>query len=173
MVSVDGYYAGTDGNISWHKTDSEFNDFAIAQLKEVGSLIFGRITYELMSNYWPTLNAKKDDPIVADAMNNLPKIVFSKTLENPSWNNSKLIKNLDTNTIHKLKMEAEKDLFIFGSGLLVQEFEKLKLIDEYRLIINPLTLGSGKKLFNEDLSLELLKTKVFKNGNVLLCYKKL
>src|SRR5258708_25381331 len=93
MVSVDGFFAGPNGEIDWHNVDEEFNTFAIEQLDSVDTLVFGRVTYELMASYWPTAEALKDDSVVAAKMNALPKIVFSKTLEKVEWNNSLLAKN--------------------------------------------------------------------------------
>ncbi len=81
MVSLDGFFEGPNREIDWHNVDEEFNEFAINQLNDVDTLLFGRVTYQLMASYWPTQSAKESDPIVADKMNNLPKIVFSKTLD--------------------------------------------------------------------------------------------
>ena len=89
LVSLDGYYAGPKGELDWHNTDEEFSKFAIEQAKKFKTLIFGRITYEMMKSYWSTRDAIKNDPIVANALNTLPKIVFSRTLkkveEEPNW----------------------------------------------------------------------------------------
>src|SRR5512141_851647 len=92
MVTLDGFFEGRDHDINWHNVDEEFNDFAIAQLNEVDTLLFGRRTYEMMASYWPTEGAKKDDPIVAEKMNSLPKIVFSNTLSAVEWENTRLVK---------------------------------------------------------------------------------
>jgi dihydrofolate reductase len=171
MITVDGFFAGTDGNINWHNVDAEFNEFAIKQLNEVGALIFGRVTYDLMAGYWPSEKPVKDDPIVAGLMNNTHKIVFSRSLDKADWNNTTLMKEINAEQIQKLKQEPGKDLFIFGSGQTVQEFAQLGLIDEYRLMVNPVALGAGKPLFKQHLKLKLLKSQEFKNGNVLLSYQ--
>jgi dihydrofolate reductase len=171
MVSVDGFFAGADGNINWHNVDKEFNEFAIKQLGEVGTLIFGKTTYDLMAGYWPKEGPVKDDPIVAGLMNSLPKIVFSRSMDKADWNNTELKKEIEIEEIRKLKETAEKDLFIFGSGTIVQEFAKLGLIDEYRLMIAPVVLGEGKSLFKQMMKLKLLQSREFKNGNVLLSYQ--
>ncbi len=81
LVSLDGFFAGPNGEIDWHIVDEEFNEYAIELLSTVDALLFGRVTYELMASYWPTPAATQNEPIVADKMNNLPKIVFSKTLK--------------------------------------------------------------------------------------------
>ena len=172
MISADGFFAGTDGDISWHNVDAEFNEFAIDQLSnEAGMLMFGRITYDLMASYWPLEEMLKDDPIVAGLMNGAEKIVFSKSMDKAAWNNTKIIKEINPEEIWKMKQGEGKDIFIFGSGQIAQEFTKLGLIDEYRLIINPVVLGAGKPLFADPFKLKLLKFREFKNGNVLVYYK--
>ena len=92
MTTLDGFFAGPNGEIDWHVVDEEFNEFANDQLNSVDVLLFGRVTYELMASYWPTASATTDDPIIADKMNTLPKIVFSGTLEKVEWHNTRLVK---------------------------------------------------------------------------------
>jgi dihydrofolate reductase len=174
LVTLDGFVAGLKGEIDWHNVDEEFNEFAIKQLDAASGLVFGRVTYELMASYWPTPAAIKDDPIVADKMNHLPKIVFSKTLTTADWNNTRLIKDHVAEEITKMKQEAGKDLFLFGSADLASTLIRLGLIDEYRIMMNPVVLGSGKPLFkglNARLELKLEKAKIFGSGNVLLYYQ--
>ncbi len=171
MLTVDGYFAGVNGEIDWHNVDAEFNEFAEKQTPEFGTLIFGRVTYELMAGYWPSAAALKDDSIIAGIMNSANKIVFSRSLKSVEWNNSRLVKDINPDEIKKLKEAAEKDMAIFGSGQIVQQFAKLGLVDEYRLMINPIILGAGKPLFKEYQTLKLLSSREFKNGNVLLSYR--
>ena len=171
MVTLDGFFAGADGNINWHNVDAEFNEFAEKQTPEFGTLIFGRVTYDLMAGYWPEEGVIKDDPIVAGIMNSVNKIVFSKTMKSADWNNTIAMNEINIEEIKKLKEQATKPLAIFGSGQIVQEFAKLNLVDEYRLMINPLTLGQGKPLFKEPLKLKLIGNREFKSGNVLLTYE--
>ena len=168
MLSLDGFFAGTKGELDWHHVDEEFNEFAIAQLHSMDILLFGRKTYELMASYWTTMGALTDDPIVAGLMNTFPKIVFSKTLNNAEWNNTKLVKgNIEEETL-SLKAQPGKDIIVLGSGSIVSALAEKGLIDEYRIMINPVVLGEGKPLFNQTgrLDLELINTKVFKSGNV-------
>ena len=174
LVTLDGFVAGPKGEIDWHNVDEEFNEFAIKQLDAASGLVFGRVTYELMASYWPTPAAIRGDPIVADKMNHLPKIVFSKTLTTADWNNTRLIKDHVAEETTKMKQEAGKDLFLFGSADLASTLTRLGLIDEYRIMMNPVVLGSGKPLFknvNNRLDLKLVKTKLFGSGNVLLYYQ--
>ena len=174
LTSLDGYFEGPDRDINWHHVDDEFNDFAIQQTGEFGALLFGRVTYELMTSYWPTETAKRNDPVVAGLMNSLPKIVFSKTLKKVEWENTTLVKDNFVEAVSKLKQEAGKDIAIFGSSDLAVTFIEHGLIDEYRIMVNPVVLGDGKPLFKgikNKLELKLLKTRTFKSGNVLLYYQ--
>jgi dihydrofolate reductase len=174
MVTLDGFFAGPNGEIDWHVVDEEFNEFAIEQLNSVDVLLFGRVTCELMASYWPTPAATTNDPIVADKMNHLPKIVFSRTLSSVEWQNTRLVKENIAEEIAKLKQQPGKDLIIFGSSDLAVTFIQDGLIDEYRIMVNPVVLGNGKPLFKGikgQLKLKLLKTKTFRSGNVLLYYQ--
>jgi dihydrofolate reductase len=174
MVSLDGFFEGPNHELDWHNVDTEFNEFAAGQLNEVDILLFGRRTYQLMAGYWPTQFARENDPIVAEKMNNLPKIVFSKTLEKAEWNNSRLAKENIAEEIMKLKQQPGKDMAIFGSSNLCVSLIQLSLIDDLRIMINPVVLGKGNPLFggiNYKLNLKLLKTKIFRSVNVLLYYQ--
>jgi dihydrofolate reductase len=174
MVTLDGFFEGPNQDISWHNVDGEFNEFAVEQLNSVDTLLFGRVTYGGMASYWPTPIAAKDDPVVANQMNTKSKIVFSKTLSGVEWQNTRLVKENIPEEIMKQKQQPGKDLAIFGSSNLAVTFIQHGLIDEYRLMINPVVLGRGTPLFNglrDKLDLKLIKTRAFKSGNVLLYYQ--
>ena len=167
-------YEGPGHAIDWHNVDVEFNEFAIAQLDLVDMLLFGRVTYEMMAAFWPTDAAMKDDPVTAAAMNRLPKIVFSRTLSSAAWQNTRLVKDNVAEEVTMLKEQAGKDLIIFGSSDLSVSLIQAGLIDEFRIMVNPVALGNGKALFKGlpgRLNLELIKTRTFKSGNVLLFYR--
>jgi dihydrofolate reductase len=173
MVSLDGYYEGPNGDLSWHNVDEEFNEFAIQQTREVGMLLFGRKTYEGMASYWPTEAAISNDPVVAGLMNNLPKIVISTTLGSAEWENTRLVKENVAEEISKLKQGPGKDIAIFGSSDLAVSLAQMGLVDEYRIMVNPIILGAGKPLFRgarEKIGLKLIETRTFRSGNVLLYY---
>lgn len=173
MVSLDGYFEGPDHSIAWHNVDSEFNEFAIKQLDEIGTLLFGRKTYEFMANYWPTEAGKKDDPIIARIMNDADKVVISRTLKKVEWNNTRLISENIVDEINKLKSETGKDIAIFGSNNLAVSLIQMGLLDKFRIMVNPIVIGKGNALFtglDSKLNLKLITTKVFKSGNVLLSY---
>ncbi len=174
-VSLDGYFTDVNGDMSWvHKQDPEWLAFVEENASAGGELLFGRITYELMVSYWPTPHAIKDDPVVAERMNSLPKVVFSRTLDKASWNNTKLVKDDMAAEIRRMKKEPGKDMVIFGSGQIVSQLAQEGLIDEYQMVVNPIVLGKGRTMFDgikEKLTLKLTKTRTFGNGNVLLCYE--
>jgi dihydrofolate reductase len=174
LITLDGFFEGLNREIDWHSVDEEFNDYSIQQLNQVDTILFGRVTYQMMASYWPTKEAIRDDPIVAGLMNNSPKIVFSNIMQSADWQNTSLIRGDAVEAILKLKQLPGKDLVIFGSGKLTSSLASIGLIDEYRLIVNPIILGGGNPLFRElkgRLHLKLINSKVFKNGNVLLCYQ--
>lgn len=174
MMSLDGFIEGANHTIDWHNVDAEFNEFAYEQLNSVDTLIFGRKTYNLMVSYWPTPTALTNDPVIANQMNSKPKIVFSKTMEKAEWNNTLLIKGNVAAEIKKLKRLQGKDLIIFGGADLASTFRQLDLIDEYRVMVNPIVLGQGTPYFKQatgQLNLKLIKTRTFNSGNVLLCYE--
>ena len=173
MVTLDGYFEGPGNDLSWHNVDAAFNDFAITQLNEADTILFGRKTYQLMEAYWPTAAAIKKDPAVAELMNNRAKIVFSTTIGKAEWNNTKLIKNNIAQEVLKLKQQPGQDMIILGSANLLLTLIDSKLVDEFRIMICPLILGKGSLLFKDinKTTLELIKTIPFTSGNVLLCYK--
>ncbi|HSX19125.1 MAG TPA: dihydrofolate reductase family protein [Candidatus Saccharimonadales bacterium] len=178
MISVDGYFAGLDGNIDWHVVDDEFNEFAIEHTADFGGIIFGRTTYELFEGYWPkALKDPKtggDDRKIAQIIDDIYKFVFSKSLNKVVWKNTTLLHEIDPEEIKKWKQMDGKDIAIFGSGTIVAQFAKLGLIDEYRLMVNPVILGEGKSFFKgmDRRKLKLVKSREFKSsGNVLLYYQ--
>jgi dihydrofolate reductase len=174
MITLDGFFEGPKREIDWHNVDSEFNEFAEHQLNNTDIILFGRVTYELMAHYWPTEIAVKNDPIIAHKMNMIPKIVFSKTLEMADWNNTRIIKENITEEVSKLKRQPGKELALFGSSDLAATFIQLGLIDEYRIMINPVILGSGKSVFQgirDRHNLTLIRTRTFRSGNILLYYQ--
>lgn len=174
LMSLDGFFEGPKRNIEWHNVDDEFNDFAIEQVSSADGLIFGRVTYELMASYWPTDEAIRSDPIIAEWMNKLPKYVFSHTLERTDWTNTTLVNGDAAVELRKIKSQPGRDLFVFGSADLSTTLIQNNLIDEYRVLVNPILLGQGMPLFHglrESVKLQHVSTRTFKNGNVLLTYQ--
>jgi dihydrofolate reductase len=137
-------------------------------------LVFGRITYELMASYWPTPMALQNSPIVAKGMNDMPKIVFSRTLNKVSWNNTRLVKGDLTAEVRKLKQEPGPNMVILGSGSIVSQLAQQNLIDEYQVALRPIVLGQGRTMFEgvkDKLNLKLTKSRTFGNGTVFTCYQ--
>lgn len=178
-VTLDGYFAGKNGDLGWAHTgndDAEFNAFIGENASGGGELLLGRITYELMASYWPTPQAMKNDPTIAKGMNSTPKIVFSKTLKQALWSNTKVVKGDLAAQVRKLKKESGNNMVILGSGSIVSQLAPEGLIDEYQLVVNPVVLGEGRTMFDgmrEKLNLKLTKTRSFRNGKVFLCYQQM
>ena len=175
-VSLDGFIAGPNGEIDWFLWDEETADYSKGLLSSIDTILFGRVTYELMAGYWPNAAPPAEDPVIIEAMNNLPKIVFSKTLERTDWKNTRLVKEINKGEILKIKKQAGKDIVIYGSGSIVSALTQMGLIDEYRLFVNPVVLGKGKPMFkglNNRLKLKLSLTNTFRCGVVLLHYEPL
>jgi dihydrofolate reductase len=172
LMTLDGYHEGPNREIDWHNADQEFNEFAIEQTDALGTLVFGRVTYELMAAYWPTPEARESDPIVAGQMNSLPKVVVSRTLDRADWANTRLVKEDVAERLAELKRQPGKDIAIFGSSNLTAGLLRMGLVDEVRILVNPVLLGAGKPLFEtaDRTKLKLLQTRTFASGNVLLTY---
>lgn len=174
MVSVDGYFEGQNRDLSWHNVDAEFNAFAHEQQDGlIDTLLFGHRTYELMANYWPKPQGMGSDPETARFMNETPKIVASRTPFTPEWANTTVMSVNVVNEIEKLKALPGKDIAIFGSNDLCVSLMERNLIDEFRIMVNPVALGRGNSLFNglsKRVNLKLTGTRVFESGNVLHFY---
>lgn len=175
-LTLDGYFSGPNGDLSWAKqnVDEEWNKFVEENASAEGFMLMGRVTYEMMIQYWPTPQAAKNDPVVAKQMNSRPKIVFSTTLDKPTWNNTTVIKGDLAAEVKRLKDESGKDMTILGSGSIVSQLAQAGLIDEYKFSVNPVVIGKGRTVFEgvkDKMNLKLTKARNFKNGNVLLQYQ--
>ncbi|MBZ5524041.1 MAG: dihydrofolate reductase family protein [Acidobacteriia bacterium] len=174
-VTLDGYFTDANGDMSWaHRQDPEWNAFVQENAGGGGELLFGRITYELMSSFWPTPMAIRNYPVVAERMNSLPKVVFSRTMKKAAWNNTRLVKDGMAAEVRKMKKEPGKGMVILGSGSVVAQLAQEDLIDEFQIVLNPIALGRGRTMFEgirERLTLKHTKSRTFGNGNVLLCYE--
>lgn len=173
MTSLDGYHEGPNHELDWHNVDEEFNQFALQQTGEADLLVFGRVTYEMMAAYWPTPDATENEPAIAALMNSLPKMVVSRTLDRADWANTRLVRDDVTGTLAELKRQPGKDIAIYGSSTLTASLLRSGLVDELRIIVNPVVLGSGSPLLEtaDRTCLKLLKSRTFSSGNVLLCYE--
>jgi len=174
LVSLDGYFTGEGGDISWHMVDDEFQELANEAANSGSTLLFGRVTYQLMEGFWPTTEAMETDPVVAEGMNTSEKIVFSRSLDAVHWQNTRLVKDDMLGEVRRLKQGNDKNLAVLGSGTIVAQLAAANLIDEYQILINPVVLGRGRTMFEgigKRPNLKLIRSRVFGNGNVLLCYE--
>jgi dihydrofolate reductase len=182
FLTLDGSFEGPNKELDWHVWDDEMEEYMSDLLKNVDAILLGRIAYQLLAEYWPTAipktnmprNPGEEHPFIIEKMNSLSKIVLSKTLDKVEWQNSTLIKQNVQEEILKLKHQPGKDLVLFGGANIASRLLQLGLIDEYRIILNPVILSSGNPFFKDirdKLSLKLLDTKAFNCGNVLLYYQ--
>ncbi|MFY0524871.1 dihydrofolate reductase family protein [Archangium gephyra] len=175
-VSVDGYFVDANGDMSWaHEgtQDPEWNAFVSGNASGGGELLFGRKTYELMASFWPTPAAAQMNPVVAERMNAMSKVVFSRTLDQASWSNTKLVKGDLVEEVRKLKQAPGQGMTILGSGSIVAQLARAGLVDEFQLVVSPIVLGQGRTMFEglqEKLRLKPAQTRTFGNGKVVLCY---
>jgi dihydrofolate reductase len=178
VITLDGYFEGREPwSLDWHEEvwGDELEQFSLEQLHGAGMLLFGRVTYEGMAAYWQTAEGEAEARgEIARMMNELPKMVFSRTLDRAEWAPSTLVREVDPAAVQRLKEEGEGELLVFGSGSLSAALSQADLFDEYRLMLAPIVLGSGTTLFGRGLpsrKLELLETRPLSSGAVLLRYR--
>jgi len=176
-VSLDGFVAGPNGEIDWVQFDDALVEDVQNLVDTADTALFGRVTYQLMESYWPTVadspTATKHDLDHARWLNPAPKIVFSRTLRNVQWRNTRIVKDHIGEEIARLQKQPGKNLILFASPTLGSTFMNLDLIDEYFFNINPIVLGKGKPLFkdeNQRHRLKLSESKTYDNGVVSLRY---
>ncbi|HST08656.1 MAG TPA: dihydrofolate reductase family protein [Gemmatimonadaceae bacterium] len=173
-VTLDGYFTDANGDLSWaHKSDPEWNDFVAGNASGDGTLLFGRVTYEMMAGFWPTPQAKQSFPAVAEGMNRHSKVVFSRTLDKASWSNTRLVKADLSGEVSRMKQQLPA-IVILGSGTIVSQLTQAGLIDEYQVVVNPVVLGKGRTMFEgveRKVDLQLTNERRFRNGNVVLTYR--
>jgi dihydrofolate reductase len=170
-MTIDGFCDHTAG-IADEEIHAHYNEL----LKNAGALLYGRITYQMMESYWPSVvrepTGNKPLDEFAVLIDNIPKIAYSRTLKNVTWKNSELKHTIDKEEILQLKQRPGKDIVAGSPGLIVA-LTQLNMIDEYQLCIHPVVLGNGLPLFkniSNKFQLKLLKTKTFSNGAVVLYY---
>lgn len=189
-VSVDGYFAGPDGNLDWVVPDEEQAKAAAKSISNFDTVLFGRRTYELFEGFWR--HAVVDDTgtvpdphhpgrrssehgTVAIALNRMTKVVFSRTLKDVTWRNSRLLRELDPGAIETMKGQPGKDMVIFGSGSIVSQLTQHELIDEYQFVVCPILRGNGQPFLrgvSKRLRLNLLEAKALPSGDVVLRYER-
>jgi dihydrofolate reductase len=179
-VTLDGFMSGPNCELDWHfqSWTEEMAESTAELLGDADTILFGRVTYKAMASYWSskttTLTTSREDIDFAMMMNSYTKIVFSKTLVKPEWNNSRIMRGDIAASIIELKKLPGRNMIIYGSGRMVDSLIQLGLVDEYQLWVHPVIIGKGKPLFNNlhsTINLELYKAKRFSSGVMLLCYK--
>jgi len=169
-TTLDGFMEGPNRelNSTAQVADKDFDRYARNMLGSIDTIVLGRKTYELFAGYWPNANGPE-----ADKINELPKVVFSKTLKTVTWNNARLAGEDVTREISDLKSQPGKDIAVFGSAGLASTFMRLGLIDEYRVLVTPFVLGVGKQAFKgiaDRIDLKLVKATSWSTGIVVLNY---
>jgi dihydrofolate reductase len=169
MITLDGFFEGPNkGQLDWFLFDDELERYIIDSQKSADTLLFGRVTYEGMAAYWPSAEGK-----IADSMNRVSKVVFSRTLERADWNNTRLVKENAPEEVLCLKQQPGGDIFVFGSADFASMLMEHGLVDEYRFGITPILLGSGTPFFKGSahrFNLKLVEARTLKSGLVILHY---
>lgn len=168
MVSLDGYFEDPTGQLDWFAADHELEEYLREYHDEVGAYLYGRRTYLGMEAYW-----RSTDHWIADFMRGIPKVVASRTLERVDWDNSRIIRDVPAD-VAKLKQEPGKPIFVAGSANLADSLIRHRLVDEYRLMVNPILLGDGTPLFKrgfDRLPLRLVAQRQLGSGLLVLRYR--
>ena len=174
FTSLDGYFQGVEPwSIDWHNVDEEFDEFSTKQLDGNDLLVFGRVTYQGMAQYWPSADALREDPGSVARMNALAKVVVSRTLEpeDVTWANTRVVR--DIQELAELKKQKGEGILVLGSSVLTAALLEAGLLDELRVMVNPILLGAGSSFAEGPggpFRLRLLGVRQFANGNVLLTY---
>jgi len=179
-ISLDGFVAGPNGEMDWIKVDEEIFDFVGKRISEGSTALYGRVTYEMMENYWPTAgdepDASKHDIEHSKWYNKVHKVVLSKTMKDADLTNTTIISDNLSDRINELKQsrnDGSGDILLFGSPTATHSLIQLNLIDGYWLFVNPIILGQGIPLFvdiKDKIKLKLLTTRPFTSGVTELNY---
>jgi len=176
-ISLDGFVAGPDGEMEWHTNywTAGMAERLCLQLSQADTILLGRNTYTAMANYWPKMNRDlcypREDLAFAGMMNEYDKVVVSKKLKKPGWNNSIILNGNTHDRLWELKSRPGRDIIVFGSITLLRYLLKNDLVEELLLWLHPVVLGSGMALFDDDkFNLNLISQYQFSSGVVLFCY---
>ena len=176
-VSLDGFFEGPDHDLSWHLVDDELHSHFNEELAAMGAFLDGRVTHELMAEFWPTADTDREStaPMVefARIWRDMPKIVFSRTLERADWNTT-ILREVVPEQIMELKAQPGGDLALGGADL-AATFLREDLVDELRLYVHPVVIGRGTPFFKPSdarIEFRLVETRTFGNGVVLLRYER-
>ena len=174
MVSADGFFEGEGHTLFWHNVDEEFEEFAHAQNSSLDTSLMGHRTYDLMASVWPTEEGEKMDKETADWFTRARKVVVAQPFV-PTWSGTEVISTDVIDSVRKLKEEPGTEIALLGSNMLAVSLMEAGLIDEFRLMYNPVAIGKGTRLFaglQKPMKFDLLSSRTFRSGNVLICYGK-
>lgn len=174
-TSVDGFISGPNGEFDWPELTPELSDYSDEMTDRVGIFLYGRVVWELMSSYWPTADQVSDHPHslkFAPIWRETPKVVFSRTITEAGWH-ARVTADVE-GTVRALRAEEGKDMMVTGGAELAAVLASLDLIDEYQVVVHPVVLGGGKRVFpvRERVNLRLAETRAFDNRAVLLSYRR-
>ena len=177
-TTLDGFIADANGEMDWLLGDDQLSDYEIALVSNADTLLFGRKTYQDFLGYWPNVPRNPDaaawEKTYAEKINAMTKVVLSTTLDKAEWDPSQIRRSIDRDEIKELKDEPGANILIYGSASVVQQLTNLGLIDEYQLVVHPVLLGGGKRLFDDikdRVPLKLVESKPFHSGALLLTYR--
>ncbi|MEZ4945900.1 MAG: dihydrofolate reductase family protein [Cyclobacteriaceae bacterium] len=173
FITLDGYYKGLSQDTSWHHHDKEGEKYSEESLASDSTLLFGRTAYEMMASFWPTPMASEMFPKVAKGMNKAKKLVISSTLQSPQWKNTEVLNENWLDEIAQLKKKT--NITLLGSGSILTQLANAGFVDQFQFMIDPVAIGEGTPIFKgltHQLNLQLVHSRVFKSGTLLLTYKK-
>jgi dihydrofolate reductase len=186
QVSADGFFAAPDGGLDWVVQDEAVQREGLAGAQTTGMLLFGRKTFDMFASFWPRLLDEPSTPDphgggssspellgFANILTSTPKLVFSKTLRDPAWKNTEVMREVDPSRIRALKQQPGGTIMIMGSASIIAQLTQHELIDEYQFSVSPVLLGRGRTLFGDlakQTPLRLIETKSYPSGTVLLRY---
>jgi len=177
-VSLDGFFADENNDMSWAhnmRPDPEWQAYVEGNTQSDSTLLFGRVTYQMMASFWPTPAALQGMPAMAKQMNERSKIVFSRTLNKTTWNNSRLVTTDPAAEVKRLVVETKQDLTLLGSGTIITQLLEADLLDDLTIVVTPILLGKGKSMFataKQRHQLPLTNSRRFQNGNIVLQYSR-
>lgn len=176
-ISLDGFVAGPQGELNWVKVDEELFNYVGSRISEGDTALYGRVTYQMMENYWPTAgnkpNASNHEINHSKWYGKVRKLVLSKTLDDANQKNTIRISDNIADTLNEIKKETGPDILVFGSPTATHSLIQLNLIDGFWLFVNPIILGNGIPLFSDIkdiINLKLMSSRSFTNGVTELSY---
>ncbi len=174
FITLNGFFKGLNEDVTWHIHGGEEAEYSAENLKSGNTLLFGRVTYEMMATFWPTPMAFELFPEVAQGLHDATKIVVSRTLTATNWANTKIMGGDLMEEVPQLKQSSASDITLLGSGSILTQLLEARLVDELQIMLDPVVIGQGTPIFdqlNPKVELTLIKNRPFKNGVMLLYYK--